>query len=72
MRRFPYRQIADMRTLFHMPISPACRTLRLLMAEKDIAFELVEEKDWERRLEFLSLNPAGEVPVLLEEDGEPL
>ena len=61
-----------MRTLYHMPISPACRTLRLLMAEKDIPFELVEEKDWERRLEFLALNPAGEVPVLVDEDGEPL
>jgi glutathione S-transferase len=31
----------------------------------------VEERDWERRDEFLMLNPAGEVPVLVEE-GEPI
>ncbi len=27
------------------------------------------EKIWERRPDFLNLNPAGEVPVLIEEDG---
>ena len=60
-----------MRQLFHLPISPACRKVRLVMAEKGLDFELVEERDWERRDEFLMLNPAGEVPVLVEE-GEPL
>ena len=60
-----------MRQLYHLPISPACRKVRLVMAEKGLDFELVEERDWERRDEFLMLNPAGEVPVLVEE-GEPL
>jgi glutathione S-transferase len=58
-----------MRQLYHLPISPACRKVRLVLAEKNLAFELVEERDWERREEFLALNPAGEVPVLIEEDG---
>ncbi|MFA7638537.1 MAG: glutathione S-transferase family protein [Parvibaculum sp.] len=61
-----------MRQLYHLPISPACRKVRLALAEKNIEFELVEERDWERRPEFLMMNPAGEVPVLVEEDGEPL
>jgi len=61
-----------MRQLYHLPISPASRKVRLVMAEKGLAFELVEERDWERRSEFLALNPAGEVPVLLEDDGEPI
>ena len=61
-----------MRQLYHLPISPACRKVRLVMAEKGLDFELVEERDWERRDEFLMLNPAGEVPVLMVEEGEPL
>ncbi|MDZ4382587.1 MAG: glutathione S-transferase family protein [Parvibaculum sp.] len=61
-----------MRQLYHLPISPACRKVRLVMAEKGLDFELVEERDWERRDEFLMLNPAGEVPVLLVEEGEPV
>lgn len=58
-----------MRQLYHLPISPACRKVRLVLAEKNLAFEMIEERDWERRHEFLALNPAGEVPVLIEEDG---
>ena len=32
-------------------------------------FKLEIEKTWERRTEFLAMNPAGEVPVLIEQDG---
>lgn len=39
------------------------------MAEKGLPFELRIEKPWERRMEFFALNPAGEVPVLTEDDG---
>jgi glutathione S-transferase len=39
------------------------------MTEKSLPFELQVEKVWERRPEFLALNPAAEVPVLVEEDG---
>ncbi|MES1990323.1 MAG: glutathione S-transferase family protein [Pseudomonadota bacterium] len=59
-----------MRQLYHLPISPASRKVRLVLAEKAIAFDLIEERDWERREEFLSLNPAGEVPVFIGEEGE--
>ncbi|MBX3506550.1 MAG: glutathione S-transferase family protein [Parvibaculum sp.] len=61
-----------MRQLYHLPISPACRKVRLALAEKNVEFELVEERDWERRREFLMMNPAGEVPVLVEDEGEPI
>ena len=50
--------------LYHYPLSPYCRKLRLVLAEKKIEVSLVEEKFWERRTEFLMLNPAGKVPVL--------
>lgn len=58
-----------MRTLFHHPISPFARKIRLALAEKRLDFALALEKPWDRREEFLALNPAGEVPVLVEEDG---
>ncbi|NNU79394.1 glutathione S-transferase family protein [Halovulum dunhuangense] len=53
-----------MRRLYHQPLSPFCRKIRLVLAEKKIEVELVEEKPWERRLDFLRLNPSGKVPVL--------
>ena len=58
-----------MRRLYHIWLSPACRTVRVALAEKDLEFELVVEPYWERRDEFLALNPAGEPPVLIEADG---
>ncbi len=58
-----------MRTLYHLPLDPGCRKIRLLLREKGIEVELKAEKVWERREQFLRLNPAGEVPVLVEADG---
>ncbi len=55
-----------MQQLYHQPISPASRTVRLLLGEKGLAPALIEEKTWEWREDFLRLNPAGEVPVLVE------
>ena len=43
--------------------------MRLVLAEKNLDFTMKAEKVWERRPEFLALNPAGEVPVLIEPDG---
>ena len=54
----------DMNRLFHFPLSPFCRKLRLVLAEKKIEVELIEERYWERGQEFLRRNPAGKVPVL--------
>jgi glutathione S-transferase len=53
-----------MRRLYHQPLSPFCRKIRLVLAEKKIEVELVEEKPWERRMDFLRMNPAAQVPVL--------
>ena len=58
-----------MRILYHLPLSPFSRKVRLALAEKRIPFELRIERVWERRPEFLELNPAGTVPVLVEENG---
>ena len=58
-----------MRTLRHFPLSADSRMARLVLREKGVPFETVVEPFWERRDAFLALNPAGEVPVLIEEDG---
>ncbi|MCM8732748.1 glutathione S-transferase [Azospirillum oryzae] len=58
-----------MRTLYHHPIHALSRTARVMLAEKALPFEPVVERPWERRTDFLKLNPAAEVPVLVEEDG---
>lgn len=58
-----------MLTLFHHPFSTTSRFVRLIAAEYGLALELAVEKPWERRREFLMLNPAGTLPVLVENDG---
>lgn len=58
-----------MRILYHLPLSPHARKVRLALAEKRIQFELREEPVWERRAEFLAMNPACTVPVLQDENG---
>lgn len=61
-----------MRTLYHLPVSPFCRKIRIVLAEKKLDADLVTEPIWQRRQEFLALNPAGLVPVLVEESGRVL
>ncbi len=58
-----------MRTLYHHPLQSLSRIARVMLAEKGLPFDSVIEKPWERRTDFLKLNPSGEVPVLVEEDG---
>ena len=58
-----------MRMIYHLWLSPASRKVRLALGEKKLEFDLVVEKTWERRPEFLALNPTGKVPVMVEEDG---
>ena len=58
-----------MRTVYHLWLSPFCRKVRIVLAEKGLEFDMQVEKLWERRDEFLALNPAGDLPVLIEEDG---
>ena len=51
-----------MRTLYHLALSPFSRKVRVVLREKNLDFELKVEKVWERRPEFLAMNPAGTVP----------
>jgi len=58
-----------MRTLYHLWLHPFSRKVRMVLGEKGLEYDARVEKTWERRTEFLMLNPAGDVPVLVEPDG---
>lgn len=62
--RYPVK----MRILYHFWLNPFSRKVRMALTEKKLAFELRIEKPWERRTEFLAMNPAGDLPVLIEKD----
>lgn len=61
-----------MRILFHFWLHPYSRKVQLALTEKKLNFDIKIEKVWERRTEFLAMNPAGDLPVLVEHDGTTL
>src|SRR3546814_2841911 len=67
---YPPRPVSNlgMRTLFHLALSPQSRLVRLVFGEKRMEAHLRAEPIWDRREDFLAINPAGEVPVMVEED----
>jgi glutathione S-transferase len=62
----------SMLTLFHHFSCPHSRFVRLILEELGTPPRLLEERTWERREEFLRLNPAGTTPVLVEEGVPPI
>jgi glutathione S-transferase len=61
-----------MPVLHHHPLSAGSRYVRLILAEYDEAVTFVEEQPRERREDFLALNPAGTLPVLIDETDGPI
>ena len=57
------------RTLYHFPLDPASRQVRLALGEKRLAFSDQVVRYWEGPEELLSLNPSGVPPVLVEVSG---
>ena len=54
--------------LYQFPLCPFSRKIRLLMGEKNIAYDLVREDPWAASEMFYNLNPAGRTPVLVDEE----
>ena len=54
--------------LFHFPICPFSRRVRLSLCEMNVAFSMINENIWDERREFLALNPAGTLPLIIDED----
>ena len=55
--------------LYQYPLCPFSRKVRFALAEKAVPHELVRELPWDRRDEFIDLNPAGQTPVLVAPNG---
>jgi glutathione S-transferase len=53
--------------LYQFPLCPFSRKVRLMLGEKGVAHELVRESPWLNRDEFMDMNPAGQTPVLVED-----
>jgi glutathione S-transferase len=54
--------------LHQYPLCPFSRKVRFALAVKGLSVELVHELPWERRPGFLALNPAGQTPVVAQDD----
>ncbi len=50
-----------------MTLDPMSRMIRIVLAEKGLPARLVELRPWEENSEFASINPAGDIPVLIDE-----
>jgi glutathione S-transferase len=58
-----------MAILHSYPFCPQSRFARLVLAELGVEPSVVEEKPWERRLPFLEINPGGNLPLFIDDDG---
>lgn len=54
--------------LYQFPLCPFSRKIRLLMGEKNVAYELVREDPWAASDQFHNLNAAGTTPVLVNQE----
>ncbi|WP_353286740.1 glutathione S-transferase family protein [Wolbachia endosymbiont (group A) of Anthophora plumipes] len=52
--------------LYHFPLCPFSRKVRTFLKEKKLGCDLVYENPWEKRNEFMEINPTGQVPVLID------
>lgn len=56
--------------LFASLTSPYARKIRIILAEKDLPFELVVDSPWEAGTRIPEVNPLGKVPALVTDGGE--
>ena len=54
--------------LYQFPLCPFSRKIRLLLSEKNVAYELVREDPWSASDYFWNLNPAGRTPVMVHQE----
>ena len=50
---------------FHYPICPISRQIRVYLKELNLEVDIIKESYWERREEFVKINPASTVPVII-------
>lgn len=58
--------------LLHHKLDPSSRLIRLMLAEYGVGATLVEVAPWRRDPDFLAINPAANLPVMLDEPFPPI
>jgi glutathione S-transferase len=58
--------------LFTAPTSPYARKVRIVLVEKKIDCEYVDDNPWDAQTAVPPFNPLGKIPVLVLDDGTPL
>ena len=53
--------------VYHYPLCPFSRKLRITLKERGIEFELVTEEYWKAREGFIKLSPEGQTPLIVNE-----
>lgn len=61
-----------MPSLIHFSLDPFSRRLRLALAEYGVPVDLIDEEPWEPMPELFDINPAGSLPVYLEDSTTPV
>lgn len=56
-----------MPVLYHYALSPSSRFIRLCLGEYNLKTELAEQCPWDKRKDFLALNPSGQLPVYVDD-----
>ena len=55
--------------LYYLPLHTLCRAANLVLGEKAINFSTINEPIWNRRIEFLRINPEASLPVIIDSKG---
>ena len=61
-----------MTTLYHYYLCSSSRYIRLILEEHKISYDTQLENYWKPQKDFLKLNPAGHLPVLVNEENFPV
>ena len=61
-----------MPSLLHHPLDPASRLIRLMCAEYGVPLDMEEIKPWLRTAELLEINPAATLPILIDDNDQPI
>ena len=59
-------------TLYHYYLCSSSRYIRLILEEHKISYQTQLENYWKPQKDFLELNPAGHLPVLINEENFPV
>jgi len=54
--------------LYYFSLCPFSRIARVILEEKKLAYEIINEKYWQRTIELAKLNPSYELPVIIDNE----